>query len=381
MAFPSLIGGLAGREDFAPSIFFAILSTILICIHIYRMIKRISRTMVLHGTFGFLVERAISFGLRAAVANKPPSDQSDGLIEYMQTTLAMGFLAMVIDNMNLLRCLLVNSTYPSEPVDVPPSPASKDNLPELISDSKPASECWLNSWRRCDDIVPSLPPAYEKEDPRKSSSPLSSLFSFSTTDSKTVVELEDQPRRRFWFRRIHEAAVFLYFVALGTGIAGNSMLIAQRRNEKRSHINQALRTTSTAITLVLTLFVAGMTIWAGCSLRRVNRKAVSWLVALSLLLAIPGTYRLAVMHRTTTAYDSQEPGAYNSRNAKFAFYALHILPEFLVSGALCSLNVRQVFGTGLRGDHRWRDETAAEKEKREKKEHEKENEKLKRALC
>ncbi|GLB45053.1 hypothetical protein LshimejAT787_1901310 [Lyophyllum shimeji] len=380
MALPSLIGGLTNKKDFAPSIFCVILSGILICLRIYGMTRRVSRTWVLHGTSSFLVERAITFGLRAAVAKGPASDQSDGLIDYMQTTLALGFLAIVTDLMSLLRCLLVNDTYPSTPADTNPSPAPDICLPPLMSDSKPASEHWVNAWKQREDSVPSPPPISEKVHERKGS-PTSSVFDSAATSSWTLVELEDQPRRRFWFRRIHDVASFLGLVALVTGSVGTAMLIAQRRNEQKTRINQAFRTTSTSIALFLTLFVAGMTLWAGRNLRRVNQNAVCWLAALSLLLAIPGSYRLAVMYKTTTAYDSQEPGAFNSSNAKAAFYTLHVLPEFVVAGALCLINVKQMFGTGLHGDPRWRDETPEEKEKREKKEHEEENEKLRKGRC
>ncbi|GLB45055.1 hypothetical protein LshimejAT787_1901330 [Lyophyllum shimeji] len=354
MALPSLIGGLANREDFEPSAFYAMLSGILICIFLVKLIRRTSRTP-LYGTCVFLFDRIISLSLRAAFAHRPPSAQSGSLIGYMQVFLAVESLALLIDCTKLLRCLLFNSTYPltypSEPLDVPPSPASYATLHWPTSATDRAPEVSLSFRRLSEDTVapPSSIPEKEKE---------------------TLVEPEDQPRHRFWFRRLCEAAVLRALAVFAIGIAGNTMSVAQRRDEQKTRINLAFRATSTSISLFLTLFVAGMTIWASRNLRRVNQKA-----------AIPPSYRLAVMHMTTSAWDAQEPGAFNSSDAKGAFYALHILPEFLVAGCLCCINVREKFGTGLSGDSRWRDDALEENEKPEEKEVEKDKESSQTTLC
>lgn len=44
-----------------------------------------------------------------------------------------------------------------------------------------------------------------------------------------------------------------------------------------------------------------------------------------------------------------------------------MLPEWIAIAVLFGFNVREIFVTGLFGDHRWRDETPEEKQKREAK--------------
>jgi len=63
-----------------------------------------------------------------------------------------------------------------------------------------------------------------------------------------------------------------------------------------------------------------------------------------------------------------DPSPLNTPRGKAAFYILHVLPEWLASVTLFSVNVRKYFGTGPFGDYRFRDETEKEKEKRLKRE-------------
>ena len=65
------------------------------------------------------------------------------------------------------------------------------------------------------------------------------------------------------------------------------------------------------------------------------------------------------------------PDTLNSPGAKAAFYILHAFPEWLASLVLFSTNVRMVFGTGMFGDWRRKDETAEQRAKREEKERQK----------
>ena len=66
-------------------------------------------------------------------------------------------------------------------------------------------------------------------------------------------------------------------------------------------------------------------------------------------------YRLIVMQSFTTSLYSFGHGSQNNRGSKIAFYVCHVAPEFIVSATLMVLNVRQMFATGLWGDHRYRD--------------------------
>ena len=84
-------------------------------------------------------------------------------------------------------------------------------------------------------------------------------------------------------------------------------------------------------------------------------------------------YRLAVMYHWTTldSIFATGPDTLNSPGAKAAFYILHAFPEWLASLVLFSTNVRMVFGTGMFGDWRRKDETAEQRAKREEKERQK----------
>jgi len=288
------------------------------------------------------VERLVMLALRAN-ASAADSDQSPGLMEYMQTTLALGPLAIVLELSGLLRCVLVNSTRPSDDTD---QLELKSHSSELITEYK---IFWMGTY----DSEPSF------------FSGKSSILSPTVTQTE---QHSDQPRSRFWFRRMNDVMKVLYFVALATGVVGNALMMAQHTNMKKNYINQTLRCTSSWITLSLALCVCGVATWAGRSLSRVNRLATSYLVFLGLLLVIPSVYRLTVMRRHTTGYESSDPGSYNSSGAKACFYTLHILPEWIASCIMSALNVRETFGTGFHGDYRWRDETAEEKEEREEKE-------------
>jgi hypothetical protein len=155
--------------------------------------------------------------LRAVVAPDPASEfeGSLGLMEYMQTTLAFGFLTLIQDLANLLRCVLVNATYPDDQNKLEPNP----NAFELVTEYK-------TPWKGLYDSEASL----------------SGEKTFTTFHTESLTRQgPDQPRHRFWFRRITDVMTVLYAVALATGIAGNVLLIPQRENAKQTHINQALR--------------------------------------------------------------------------------------------------------------------------------------------
>jgi hypothetical protein len=81
--------------------------------------------------------------------------------------------------------------------------------------------------------------------------------------------------------------------------------------------------------------------------------------------SITSIYRLCVMSTTTTSLTSTASGSQNTPAEKAAFYIFHILPEYISVLILLSCNVRDVFGTGMFGDRRFRDETQREKEIKE----------------
>ena len=154
--------------------------------------------------------------LRAAVASARADDQSPGFMEYMQTTLGLGLLAIILELSNLLRCVLVNSTYPCHDTN---QMELKSMPSELITEHK---IFWIGTF----DTEASF--FREK----------SSILSPTVTQTE---ERPDQPRSRFIFRRINGVMTILYLAALSMGIVGNVLLMAQHTNAKKNHINQALR--------------------------------------------------------------------------------------------------------------------------------------------
>lgn len=154
--------------------------------------------------------------LRAAVAAEPASEQSSGLMEYMQLTLALGFLAIILDVSALLRCVLVNSTRPADNANTL-EPNYKTS--ELVTEHK-------LFWTAAHNSEVSL---FSEKTPAPS------------VAESLAEQCSDQPNNRFWFRRITGAMLALYFIALTTGAVGNSLLIAQHSDAKKNYVNQALR--------------------------------------------------------------------------------------------------------------------------------------------
>lgn len=151
--------------------------------------------------------RVISFSLRAVSATEPLSEQSDALLEYMQVTIAMGLVAIAQDLSNLLRCILVNSTFQSCP----------DSFSHIILPPSDNEQTWRLGLPPSSSLVPSLT---------------------GTSPSEPV---PDQHRRRFWFRRIHNGMTILYVVSLITGLVGNSRLVSERHDQLKTLDNQILR--------------------------------------------------------------------------------------------------------------------------------------------
>jgi len=73
-------------------------------------------------------------------------------------------------------------------------------------------------------------------------------------------------------------------------------------------------------------------------------------------------YRMSVM--PTRISSLTERSRLNTPGGKAAFYIFHVLPEWLATAILFSVNIRKIFGTGLFGDWRRKDETEEEKKKR-----------------
>ena len=62
-------------------------------------------------------------------------------------------------------------------------------------------------------------------------------------------------------------------------------------------------------------------------------------------------YRLIVMRLKTTSLTSTGPSSLNDPASKATFYVFHAGLELLAAAVLLGVNVREMFGTGLTGDH------------------------------
>ncbi|KAJ7124776.1 hypothetical protein C8R43DRAFT_1135457 [Mycena crocata] len=328
MSSPSLVGGIAiCAYDLPGAIVFAAAYGLLIPVFIYRLIARRSRTAVVWQVICFAIERVVLFTLRAVVAARPNSE-SLGLSEYMQATFALGFITLVDIVSRLVRSVLVNSTRSSSQ-----SSAGTCFQPPLVSSSS------------------------------------GSLWKFSAPPRELTGD--DDPRRRFWFRRWSECMLVLYLAALVTAIVATAHFYGAN-DPVPNNRNQALRYASTVIGFVEVLSLNIMLLWARRNVPRIDRRAVSFLLTLTTLLLIPPIYRLTVMHYKTPELAAANHQAQNEQTDKAVFYVFHVLPEWIVAAIACAANVKEICQTGDKGDEEWRDPTAEEVAKRERKAREKE---------
>jgi len=151
------------------------------------------------------------------------------------------------------------------------------------------------------------------------------------------------------------AAVLLCFVA---NLHYNDVFDDQNQADATA----TMRIISSAIVLTVTMVCVCVGLWSKLRLPRVHKRQVLILTSLCILLSIVAIYRLSVMHYRIDSW--RGPNPLNSPSAKAIFYTFHILPEWLVTVVLLSVNVRKTFGTGAFGDIPWEDAMPFEKEKR-----------------
>jgi len=279
---------------------------------------------MLFGCLSFGIERIVIFSLRAVQSHDATTRQSKGMNAYMQCTIGMGFIAICQDVVMLLRTALVNSTLPSAE-------------PEVSYESYPIKEVSE-----------------------------SSRSSIVTLQSPEVVSDEgDKARQRFWYRRL---ANLLFVGFLGSqvpGTVGNSDYGNAVDHSSDATLVFRLRYVGSAIALLFSIALAATAWWAATKVPRFKRNAAHLTLFVCALFSITSIYRLCVMSTTTTSLVSTASGSQNTPAEKAAFYIFHILPEYISVLLLLSSNVRDVFGTGMFGDRRFRDETQREKEIKE----------------
>ncbi|KAG8684492.1 hypothetical protein FRC11_012023 [Ceratobasidium sp. 423] len=108
------VGGIPVSADLAPSIVFAVLYALLLPNIIYNFFFRKPHgwNAIQIGTVIFAVERIVWCSIRAVQAARPEQRASGGQMNYLQGTVGLGFIGISGDAINLLRCLLVNTTLP-----------------------------------------------------------------------------------------------------------------------------------------------------------------------------------------------------------------------------------------------------------------------------
>ncbi|RXW23523.1 hypothetical protein EST38_g2350 [Candolleomyces aberdarensis] len=316
MPFPAPVGGLVLPSDLAPSIVFAVLYALLLPLVAYRIFDRRSRTLLLLGTIIFSVERIVIFSLRAAQSQKVDMRLSTGLLKYMQVSFGVGFIGLANDLVNLLRCLLVNPTYGPEKWEEAPASSTKETYFQ----------------------------APEQGD-------------------------EDRPKERFWVRRYSDFTNLAFMAAsIPGGIGGSQFNRNHFTSGDSAKANRAMtfRYASASVALFLMFMIQAGALWSRRKQRRHCERAISLILAISLLTTVVAVYRLSVMWHESPALDSTVPGTLNSPGAKASFYILHILPEWLASAILLGFNTRKSFGTGAFGDWRGVDDRPKDIERREK---------------
>ncbi|KAF9476875.1 hypothetical protein BDN70DRAFT_907460 [Pholiota conissans] len=311
--FPAPVGGTPFPIDFAPSFTFAVLYAALVPLMVYRMFTKRSRSILLIGTIAFSIERIVIFALRAVQSRNESRRLSPGLTTYMQISFAIGFISIANSINSLVRCLLVNPTYGSSTYGQSAAAASKGGLmgPPLLG-------------------------------------------------------TPDYPKARQWMRRGTGIMALSFIGAIILGLVANTHYNKTFDNQQRADTTELLRFINTVVTLVLTVVLFTATVLGKLLLPRICNRAVLVTSTMITLMCIISIYRLAVMGQRTTSLEIVGP--LDTTGAKAAFYILHVLPEWLAALVLFGGNTRQTFGAGMFGDYRLRDETEAQKQKREMKE-------------
>ncbi|QRW24254.1 hypothetical protein RhiXN_10578 [Rhizoctonia solani] len=108
------VGGIPISDDLGPSIVFAVLYTLLLPNIIYNFFIRKPRAwnIIQISTVIFAVERIAWCIIRAVQAAHPERRSSGGLMNYVQVTVALGFVGISSEAVKLLRCTLVHTTLP-----------------------------------------------------------------------------------------------------------------------------------------------------------------------------------------------------------------------------------------------------------------------------
>ncbi|KAH7888814.1 hypothetical protein F5I97DRAFT_1802893 [Phlebopus sp. FC_14] len=327
ISFPSPVGGVALSSDLGPSIFFAILYASLLPIFVLRLANKRSRAVLSINAVVTSIERVVIFSLRAWQSQTPAQQSSTALVAYMQVTIALAYIAIAQDAVQLLRCLYVNSTKGPvvEHAETPDSPVGTASSSQI-----PLSPSRGNEHYRFDDGAVSF----------------------------------DQPRQRSLYRRFTDILRLVFLAATIPGIIGNVKYRNAINNVSTGNEVMISRYVSSGVSLALIIFVAGLTFQA----RRLPRVRSIHVIFIFAILACTASFassaifRLAFMYHRTTSLTSTAPGSGNTAAEKATFYVFHIFSDWLAAALLLIPNIKEIFNTGTWGDWRAVDPSPAELE-------------------
>ncbi|KAI0081886.1 hypothetical protein K474DRAFT_1671445 [Panus rudis PR-1116 ss-1] len=312
--FPSPIGGAPSHQDFAPSVLFSVLYGLLFPIMIYRLVRSSSRTFVLIKTKYFVIERTVILALRAAMSPYGRLPAVKLLINYTQTTLNVGHVALAANLVLLLRSLLVQATA---------NPARSSSI--------------------------------ETHDPGSIS-----MVSLKPSDVRVeIVEVTaawsvHRQKERFWYRRITGFILLGCLTAFLLGVISGFIYWNATIDEGQAQLEQRLRYTAACVTLLLLLVIQGLAIYGAVMVQNII-KSSAWLVAgLATLLNVVTIYHFIAMRQQTEGSTTHALALHNvkplSEGSDAAFYICQIAPEWIVSSILISIDVKKAFRTGKWGD-------------------------------
>ena len=120
---PAVIGGPPDARDIIPTSIVILAYTLLLPVALYRILNPTSRNVLQIPLLLFVIERISSFCLRLAQAAGRWGDPSYSLVEWLEISLACGWLVLAHDILPFLQCLMINSTK---------FPETGSHLPHLL---------------------------------------------------------------------------------------------------------------------------------------------------------------------------------------------------------------------------------------------------------
>ena len=149
------------------------------------------------------MRRVIIWALRAKQAETPSEELDRNLTIYWQMTFAIGYLSIYADAVTLLRCLFVQTTKGAPPSD----------------------QAALSNGRE---------------------SPDAALGQHQDISGYTLPADDDQPRRRFWYRRTFGALAILAWVPVILGIVMGYNYVQTETSAPKGQNVQTLRYASSS---------------------------------------------------------------------------------------------------------------------------------------